>query len=379
METILLISQYKFPEGDAGAVRVYNMGIALQQIGYSVIVIGLGKDVKSNKINNYNGILYTTLRTNNKWNSYLLYNFRLCKLLKRLKRTNNIKGIILGTSFIDVFLFLKYYCLYKKIILIKDVVEWYSPKQFKNGKFAFEYIQKNIENKYLINRNIRVIAISKYLEQYYLLKQCKVVRIPIFFNTNEYKFIKKTNTKLVLIYAGSPGKKDYLSLFLEGLNLLNNNDLEKINFKIIGVNKRQLLSIIKVDVYEKIKNSLTIYGNISREHVIQNLIDSDFSILLRDPNSRYAKAGFPSKVIESLLCGTPIICNYSSDLSFFLIDGYNSIIVNNLTVESVSVSLQSALKLTIKDKSMRSSNARRTCEEKFDFTSYITQFRYILK
>lgn len=379
MGTVLLISQYKFPEGDAGAVRIYNMGISLQQLGYSVIVIGLGKGAASKIKKKFKGIPFYTLRSKNKWDTYLLYNFRLLGLLRTIKKSNNIKAIILGTSLIDVFLFLKYYCALKNITFIKDVVEWYSPNQFKNGKFAIEYIQKNIENKYLIKKDVRVIAISKYLELYFTSKGCITTRIPIFFNTNEYNFIKKPSSKLELIYAGSPGKKDYLFLILEGLSLLNQEDMEKIHFSLIGVDKEQLLSIISINIYEKIKGILTIYGKIPREIVIQKLAESDFSVLLRDPNSRYAMAGFPSKVIESLLCGTPIICNYSSDLSDFLIDGYNSIIVEELTDKSILQSLKTALKLTIEEKCTKFRNARDTCDEKFDVINYLSHFEYILK
>jgi len=41
--------------------------------------------------------------------------------------------------------------------------------------------------------------------------------------------------KLLLMYAGSIGRKDYLGIMLAGLSLLSKDDLAKVEFRIFGV------------------------------------------------------------------------------------------------------------------------------------------------
>lgn len=66
-------------------------------------------------------------------------------------------------------------------------------------------------------------------------------------------------------------------------------------------------------------------------------------MLIRDENLRYAKAGFPTKIVESLACGTPPLCNYSSDLELYLKDRQNSIIANGHTAKDVCEAVKNAL------------------------------------
>ena len=40
---------------------------------------------------------------------------------------------------------------------------------------------------------------------------------------------------------------------------------------------------------------------------------ADYSIIIRD-NNLVTRAGFPTKFVESVACGTPVICNDNSDL-----------------------------------------------------------------
>lgn len=377
--TVVLVSQYSFPEGDAGAVRVYNIAIAIKKLGYNVIVIALGEYNKDLVLQEYNGISYYSIRSKYGITTFLFFSINLYHILRIIQKKYNVSNIILGTSLLDTLIFLKYYCRFKKINIIKDVVEWYSVDQFKLGRLSIWYVLKNIENKYFLGKSVKIISISKYLNSYFLNKGNKSVRIPIFFETSNYKIIKKQfSTGLNIIYAGSPGKKDYLGLICNAISLLNKEELDNLSFSIIGVNEAQLLNLIDPIIYEKIKNNLNIYGRRSRHFVLTKLKEVDFSVLIRDSESRYSKAGFPSKVIESMLYETPMICNYSSDLSEFLIDDFNALIVNDMSPESFLYSLRKALNMSSEEKRIIGYNARKTCEEKFDTNNYLELLKKIL-
>lgn len=378
MKLVVLVSQYRFPEGDAGSVRFYHFARTLQRLGYEVLVVGLGEVIDG--VRDFKGVPYLSLRTTNRYGSYLLYTWRLKKVLTRLKKeSGQIEAIVCGFTMIDVLLFLKSYCRRHGVKLIKDVVEWYSPHQFSHGKWSVIYQAMDIENGVLITPRVRVVAISRYLEQYFISRGCRTIRIPIYFDVSQLpKRQEHDDGILHLVYAGSPGKKDYLYLMLEGLSLLKPTQLVRVRFTIVGVSVAQVQMMLSFDKYKILESILDIKGRISHTEVLNVLCHSDFSVLLRNSEARYAQAGFPSKVIESLGVGLPVICNYSSDLADFLIDRENAMIVESLSAEAFAETLSRTLSLTLADKNKMSANARMCAETKFNVDSYCREWQSIL-
>jgi len=380
METILIVCQYRFPEGDAGSVRMYNFAKTLMSLGYRVLIIGMGPVGKG--FQQYKGIRYLSLRQTNPYNSYFGFSSRLIDLIKRLRKKWSLHTIILGTTSINVFTVLKKYCNRNDIVLIKDVVEWYSPSQFKWGRLSLSYFMKDIENRFIIDKTIRVISISTYLEKYFLNKQIHTERIPIYFDQSEYTKKKEEPVQsLNLLYAGFPSKQDNLYLPLKGLSLLDDQSLNRLHFVIIGVSLyrvKQLFSL-QEETLKRIMPSLEILGRVPRSVVLKNLLKSDFTVLLRDNQERYAQAGFPSKVIESISNSTPVIMNFSSDIGMYFTDNENCIKVKDYSEMAFADSLRRALLLTESEKKSMSRNAKELAIRSFDKYSYIKQFEILLK
>ena len=375
---IVLVSQYRFPEGDAGSVRFYNFALSLQRLGYKILVVGLGEVTDGEQ--EFQGVSYLSLRTPNRYGSYLFYTWRLKKVLTRLKKgRGNIEAIVCGFTMIDVLLFLKSYCRRHGIKLIKDVVEWYSPQQFKRGKMSYAYQMKDIENRVLVAPPVRVIAISRDLERYFISRGCVTGRIPIYFDVAKLPLrVGADDGILRLVYAGSPGKKDYLCLMLEGLLLLTSSQRVQVRFTIVGVSESQIQMMLSLAKYKVLQPILDIKGRVSHAEVLNVLCHADFSVLLRDAEARYAQAGFPTKVIESLGVGLPVICNYSSDLADFLVDQENAMIVKSLSTEAFAETLTRALSLTQIEKEKMSVKARRCAESRFNIDSYDESWRMVL-
>jgi|GEM_PF-4860689 len=111
---------------------------------------------------------------------------------------------------------------------------------------------------------------------------------------------------------GSPEKKYYLKEMMKALSNLSAIYQRRIEFNVFGVNSAQLIDncLITKDTISKCGSNLIIHGEVSREIVFQFLKKADFTVLLRFPVLRYAKAAFPTKVVESLASGTPMICNH---------------------------------------------------------------------
>lgn len=261
-----------------------------------------------------------------------------------------------------------------RVQLISDSVEWYSPEQFRYGNFSMGMILKNIENRIAINKTIKVVAISEYLNNYFANKDYKSIRIPVILdviNTSCRKTVR--DDKLVIVYAGSPGKKDYFKEIAEGMLMLSPNELKQIEFRIIGATKQQIIvnSGVMEQTIAQLSESLRMFGRMPREDVLKNLEQADFTVLLRSPVQRYAKAGFPTKVVESLASATPVILNLTSDLGQYVKDMQEGILVNDCTAEAFCTAIKKALALNAEQKREMRNKARECAEKNFDYRNYI--------
>jgi glycosyltransferase involved in cell wall biosynthesis len=139
-----------------------------------------------------------------------------------------------------------------------------------------------------------------------------------------------------LIYVGQPfpvdgrivkesSYKDRLDKVIDILYYLR--DMQFV-FNIYGLTKDQYLSVIpgQKDLLGVLENKIRFYGYLENHEAIKKIAASDFTVLLRDVN-RMTAAGFPTKFVESISCGTPIITNRTSDLEQYLQDGKNGYFV----------------------------------------------------
>ncbi len=382
-KNILILSTNKFPNGDAGSVRQYTFSKLFKRIGWEPFIIGMGDSTNFIK-KEYNSINYISFRSEH--NHIFSRLMALITYKKRLKLfLNENKDVFSRILVIDIpfssLFFIKRFAKKNKIPIYHDSVEWYSPEQFKLSKLSINYLLKELYNTYWIDNSFNIIAISKYLEDHFNNKGCKSVRIPAILDVKNMSFNKHTNSeKLTMVYAGSPGKKDYLKDVIEGIYKIDEVLRGKLEFRIIGITRDQVKNLCGVDeeILQSLNNIIVYKDRVKREEVLKNLEEADFTVLIRSPYQRYAKAGFPTKVVESLASGTPVICNLTSDLVDYIKDGENGIIVEECSAEAISISIKRALTITFEHRKMMYKNARKCAEESFDYTLYTEIIRGIL-
>lgn len=374
MKKILIISTCKYPNGDAGSVRQHSFAKLYQESGYNVTVIGMGACTNfQNKQND--GVSYLSLRDAKnsfaaKVKNYLLFKSRLKSFLKSYGDCEYIQVV---DAPVNALFYLKKYARKHNIRLIHDSVEWYSPEQFKNGKLAVSYIIKDKYNTKWIDKQFSVIAISTFLEAHFKSRGIKVVRIPVIMDISAMPCEKRTaEDKTVFLYAGSPGKKDYIAEIIKGFAMLPQELLTRAELQLLGISKEQLTTLCGVEesAIGQLGSTLVCLGRVPREEVLNRLAATDFTVLLRSEIQRYAKAGFPTKAVESLATATPVITNITSDLWMYLKDGYNSIIAEDCSPAAFSKALDKAISLSSEEKKLMYINARKTSEDYFDYRLY---------
>ena len=378
---VLICGLLNVPNGDAGAVRQHTLAIMCRALEHEAMIVGLGQ---SNEMRpqNFQGISVVSLReggsnTRDKIASHLRY----WRRLKQVLRAFCPDVVIMDDMGTLKTMRIMRYCKSERIHLIHDSVEWYSPEQFRHGRFSMAYLKKDMLNRYLINRNCDVIAISQYLFRHFQNKGCRCVRIPIVVSEKDLcsaKHLQKN--KVVFTYAGQPGKKDYLHIMLAAFEQLSPEALSRVQFHIVGCNRQQMLDAgLSEEILDKLQSCLVIHGRISRNEVLDILKETDFTILMRSPQQRYAKAGFPTKVVESLSRSTPVICNLTSDLEMYLTDSVDSLLVRDCSAESLKECLEKAIDLSAEEREAMCKSSLGTVKKHFLCDIYQNQLKMLLE
>ena len=377
---VILCSYFKYPDGDAGSVRHEKFAQMLQRLGHDVFVVGIG-NFNNFQIASSKGIEYTSLR-------YSKPNI-ICKIQTRLLYWKNFKRflceynpdcIIMDDMRPFVTLKLKKYCKKHQIKLVHDSVEWYSKEQFSLGVFSISLQNKNLLNRVLIDKQIKVISISQYLHKYYSNKGIESVNIPIVVSDEDLVKEKSLQDKINFTYAGQAGKKDYIHVILNAMSLLTEEERSKFQFNIVGCTLDQLIKNgLSQSIIDIVKKSLVVCGRVPRSKVLEVLKETDFTILMRSPVQRYAKAGFPTKAVESFAHSTPMIANVTSDLGKYMIDGYNSFVVEECSPEALALVLKKVLDLSLEQREEMCKNAYDTAVTKLHYNNFLEEFKYIIK
>lgn len=386
MKSAVIITSNNYPCGDAGAVRQHAFSKILQDLGYRVLVLGYGKAENGIK-GTYDGVDYVTFRPNsNNILIRLIYrlvsNLRMMKYLrKHVKHVDVVMAIGLRPN---TYRALERYARKYNCLLVHDSVEWYSPEEYKNGARNRSYRANEKINTQIMKNPWRIVAISSYLREHFEKHCSQVTCVPVIMDVEASNYRQtplKERDKVCFVYAGAPGKKDYLAQLLEGFSLLDRSLLDKLEIRMVGTTLKQLRQMCGVSdqTLEKLEGCLTALGRVPREQAVREVMDADYSMLLRDSSLRYAKAGFPTKIVESLMCGTPPFCNLSSDLELYLRDGENAVLIDGYTPEAVKVAVEKALELQPEQRNAMRRCARETAQQSFDYRKYVEHIRNLLK
>jgi glycosyltransferase involved in cell wall biosynthesis len=228
------------------------------------------------------------------------------------------------------------YCKTHKIRVVTDCVDWLSTR---TNNLLFDIVKwaDNTYQKSYANRKVDgVIAISSSLANYYQQRGCLSVIIPPL-SPEEYGGLgsnRETNDKIVITYAGVPFRMGHAikdcSILKDRIDktiiFLHDAKQKGCNFvlNIYGFTREEYLRVIpsQKQYIEELETSIVFHGQTPNEYVVNKVASSDFTILIRDMKIS-TMAGFPTKVSESISCGTPVITTRTSDLSDYIEEGKN--------------------------------------------------------
>lgn len=371
----LYIGAIQLPKRDAASIRVANIGYAIKKGGHSVDYLCLesfGSEPVLWEDSVYHYVFSKETIGMEKMQE-LLFGSRTLVRLKELCREQRYDGVILynTTSFIESKIIR--YCRSEHIRVFGDVTEWYEARTPKGKKDLFPYV-----NALSVDRRIRkldqkldgVIAISRYLYDYYSKQGVSLIRIPPIFHYDRHYLDTDGECKTIL-YAGSPAVgKDEIGILIDALKAVNRENV-MLKLVFVGVNKPE-----DADALEKY--GITFRPRCDTDQVIEYVRASDFTVLFRR-EKRFAKAGYSTKVAESLFNGVPVLCNEIGGTDTDIENGKNGIKIKGLSMEDVYEGLLQIARLNREESAEIRRNCRMIGDRLFNADHYVEQIDAFLR
>jgi len=356
--------------------------------GYKVIVLGNGGEREQDYEPTRKSFVYADIE----YRSYAVAGDG--KVARTLNRNNILKIIkkhiaadeqnrirLVYATYRNYGLWLHY--VLKRILhlpAVVDVTEWHSSNQFSGGKLNPLFWIHNLRISRLIPQARNIICITSYLDGFYKQRGCNTVLIPPQVVMENYLPHKNLHLPPVrLFYAGTAAKKDHLDIMLDGLVSLPKSVRAKITCTLVGLSRLGFMEQFPQAQHyiDELQDSLQIVGRVSKQEVDQRLSEAHFLILMR-MDSRYSRAGFPSKVPEAMAAGVPVITNLTSDLGLYIKDGENGFIVDEFKAAAFADVIRKVVGIKDEDFQYMSGEALRTAAQAFDRHVHIQKMREFL-
>lgn len=334
---VLYIGGFELPDKNAAAQRVIGIAKSLREAGHEVRFVNALKEyAREPHDTEYFGFsTFEYKREGDK--DYLFGAHKAISIIQKEK-----PNAVIAYNYPAVALNrIRKYCQANNIKCIADVTEWPKPvggsivyriiKELDTA-YRMRYVQKHVDS---------VVAISRFLYDYYREK-VPTVLIPPTVDISDDKWnvgVEKKTEVTSFAYAGSPSAlKEKLDVIVRAI--IECGKTERIVFNVVGITKNQF-----VQMYSwagDLPKEIVFWGRIPHTDVIRIVRESSWSIILRD-NNIVVKAGFPTKLVESISCGTPVIVNRFSNVTDYLTKN-NSLLINSK--EEIEEAIKTACKYT---------------------------------
>ena len=321
---ILYIGGFELPDKNAAAQRVVGIAKGFRALGHEVVFLNSLKKYEGDtpRETEYFGFkCYEYQREGTK--DYLLTANTALSMIEKVK-----PDAIVAYNYPAVALErIRKYCKRNNLKCYADATEWYQAV----GENVIYRVIKNLDTAFrmrIVQKRLDgVIAISRFLYDYYK-DSVKTVLIPPTVDLDDEKWnidAPKQEGIVSFVYAGVPiALKEKLDTIVSAIEKVSQE--QKVVLNVVGVTEQQF-----VEMYGwtgKVPDAVKFWGRVEHKRVIELVKQSSWAIILRD-NNKVVKAGFPTKLVEAISCGTPVIINEFSNVFEFL-DDHNSVRITDM-------------------------------------------------
>ena len=380
---IITLNVLPFPYGFAPTNRLLSYLIGMGDLGNSVKVICLFPKGNPNKVKNkrvkgiYKGIEYeymykSTISPENKFKKLFV---RIRGVLNaithlyKLKKQKKIDVILMGlTDSITIFIFY----LFSRIFHIKFIHERTEYPFVFHAKSIIKRIDKYVYLNYIIKLFDGIFVPTKVLYKYFKQKvsqRTKIALIPGMVKPG--KFINNTckvnESSKYIAYCGDMGNnKDGVPILIEAFKKIREKHNDIKLYLIGDTSDKAVMEALKRKVADyDLKDRIVFTGRIDHDKMPAYLCNATLLALAR-PANKQAEGGFPSKLLEYLETGKPVVITKVGEIPEYLTDGVNAFLSEPDSAEAFAEKLDYALSNPDMAKNI-GLNGQKLIFDKFDY------------
>lgn len=346
-KTVVYVGNFGFPDKNASGKRVLGNCLLLRELGYTPACIGSGKTGKTES----QGIVCHNIGISNMERVLGNGAAQITDLLK--SNLHDLSAVILyGAIFTQKEnCAIIRWCRRNGIKVYYDQVDWFELNWHNPLRALIRRSNHRLLNNHVIPECDGVICISSFLSDYLNKKGKKTVVIPPLAAMCSTAPEMLTESDCIrFVYAGTSTDvarpleqwKDRIDLMFAVLaKAMQAEGTRPFRFDIFGLTREQYIRMFPEDlrqggeaVLEQLGERIVFHGLVSNAEAMVGVAQANFTVLIRD-KKRSTMSGFPTKVSESISCGTPVLCTDTSDLRQYIHNGFNGYICENDELESV--------------------------------------------
>lgn len=240
--------------------------------------------------------------------------------------------------------------------IVLDVSEWLAPADLPGSwRSPYTWVYEGFMHLLpaLLGRRGRALAISRPMAEWLRKRGADVLVVPPLSGVTAHRSDRAaTVTRIVLSGSGiARNGKDAAGLrHIVRLAETAPEVLEGFAFDILGDVDDAMARKL-----EELRDRATFvqHGWVDWERSLTILGNASWLMLLRDPDIRRQRLGYPSKVIEALTLGVPVIVNRCGGTTDYLEDGSNALIIETVTEDDLQQALTRARSMCLYGSDLR--------------------------
>lgn len=384
MDELIIIADNRFPLPCAATTRLYMLCRIFQSLNYKTTVFIINAQEKKRFRLEEENIDCRWFTDDGSCRFHYLAENK--KLTEAVKKRENLKYVILYQEILVQTLRLHEIAKQQGFEIIAYFDEWYEWGSSGHTKFIDRFTRSlSIRiSEYIVAPKIRKkIVISRALKKFYKRDDCLLLPTLVDLDDAVWKRDRfEQGHRIVIVYAGWPANRDDLRMLVEVVDELPQRKKNRILLKIYTYETdRSLLQKLIPDldrIERENRGIIKFLGKVTRERVIEELKKANFAYLLRK-NKWFNNVVFSTKIGESLAAGTPMFANCTSDIGYYIKDGYSGILIDDMSKEAVRNSLERILRLSDDELTAMKINAYKTAKKYFDYRRYNGRMKEFLE
>lgn len=372
--TVAYIGGFEMPDRNAAAQRVKNNGKVLSELGYEVVFCGVDKTIPKDAetpLEAWGHPSYPARYPRNaaEWFRTLVDFSHVRRVLDAIPDLRFVFAYNMHSRPLSALL---RYCKKRGVKVIGDVTEWYENRFTLSPVGFLKWRDTERVMKRLHKRVDGMIAISRYLENYYSPFISRILRLPPLVDIHEAIWnvpVIDPSPKVEFVYTGIAGRdKDLLGMIVGCFASLA-SEYDFI-FRVIGITEDEFRTDFPdfADRLPSLDDKIVFCGRVPHSESVAALRRADYCIFIREA-TRKNNAGFPTKFAECATAGVGVIANAISNIGDFF-PRENGHLLESPDAESVKAALIAALE---------KGKIGHQATDEFDYRRFVPDFECFLE